>query len=785
MIVPLLLALVQATSSDDVLVLHPPTPHVLVDVPDVPKLLDAYAAAPAMLLASDPVAREAFAKLEAKLELDMASSLAGALELLGLESGASTEDLARLARRARRVTLSYSTDELTRGELAADLARMREAQLEALDIEELLEASPEAALEESLRSDPWGRAYDVIRSPDGAVEAISRGSDGEPGGAGSATDISAEFDVVRWLDQEQERRRAFLLTIEFASEELARESWTAMRTSLGAEADPAMRSCSLMGANGTLERLRARRFEDNEGWSWHAGRLVVVSLGATTMETVQARASRGKPSFADEPSWRELQSLALPTDGATVARGALDTDWLAGMLSDAIDVFPIADNELEFVTARPTAFRMQLIDGRFHTDMVRPPSDESSWWGAFGNGVPSPSARASIPPDAAGAMLTQLDAAKLERQFVAWAGLDGAAAARLAEMEQKHGFELRRDVFGSLGTDVSMFVMPVNSIGLPNAVAVMELRDPKAFERGMQGLANAISETGGSALSIRASRYREAPMWSFEMERAEQGSLPFEISPTVVIVGSRAVLTTTTLFAKREIKRLAAEAATSAAPPPLPDMPAGATLVGSMDWPTMIASLYTSLRGAAALAGSFADLPIDLGALTAGLPDRPETFTRFFAKTQMSGAPLGERFHIHMESSFGPETWLALVGFATSAMRSIGAPDEPDAVSEAPEAGTAAESADGASLEKTRAALDRIGTRLLVYQIDRGAYPTALEELAQPSPNYPQGYLDGETLPVDGWGRAFAYRRSDDGSEYRVWSLGSDGLDGSGDEVVP
>lgn len=782
---PLMLTLVQAVVSEDLLTLHPLTPHVLVDVPDVPKLLDSYVTAPAMQLASDPVAREAFAKLEAKLDIDMEGSLSGVLELLGLEAGASTEDLVALARRAHRVTLSYSTHEAAPGELAAELARMSEAQLEALDIEEQLEANPDVVLEARLAMDPWGRPYELVRTLDGAVEALSRGSDGALGGVGSAADIDSEFDVARWLDREQERRRAFLLTIEFASEELARESWITMRASLGATSNPGSQPYLLLGASGTLEQFRAAMLEDADAWSWHAGRFLVVSLGATTVETVQARAKHAAPSFADELSWRELQSLALPADGATVARGALDTDWLAGLLSDAVDLFPSAGGEAEFVSARPTAFRMQLIGERFLTDMVRPPADESSWWGAFGNGVPTAAARTSIPADAAGAMVTQLDAARLERQFVAWAGLDGAAAGRLAEMEQKHGFELRRDVFGSLGTDVSMFVMPVNSIGLPNAVAVMELRDPKAFERGMQGLANAVSESGAGALQIRAARYREAPMWSFEMERAGQGSLPFEISPTVAIVGSRAVLTTTTLFAKREIKRLAAEAATSGTPQALSELPEGATLVGSMDWPTMTASLYTSLRGAAALAGSFADLPIDLGALTSGLPDRPETFTRFFSKTQVSGAPLGERFHLHMESSFGPETWLALVGFATSAMRSIRSPAEPLAESQASEAGSVADDGVNANLDKTRAALDRIGTRLLVFQLDRGAYPVVLEELTQPSPNYPQGYLDGEPLPVDGWGRAFAYRRSDDGGEYRVWSFGSDGLDGSGDEVVP
>jgi len=785
-IVSLLLALAQVSASQDPLTLHPATPHVLIDVPDVAALMDAYPSAPAMQLAADSAAREALSKLESNLELDMAGSLASALELLGLDAGSGDVDILALARKARRITLSYATHERTIGELAHELAQMRDAQLEALDLEELLEATADAEPDERLREDPWGRAYEIARSPEGKPSVVSRGSDGQPGGAGSAADVGSEFDASAWLEGELERRRALLLTIEFLSEDVARESWSSMRDMLGVPTSEPAETHSLLGTDGVVERFLAARLERAPGWSWRANRHMVLALGALPFETVLARSTRDAPSLLDEPSWIALRSLSAPSAGVTVAQGAFDTDWMGELLTGAIDLLPdTGEREPTFRAARPTAFRMQLIDARFHTDMVRPPASETSWWRAFGNAAPTPGLRAAIPSDAAGAMVTQLDATLLEQQFTAWAGLDGAAAGRLAEMEERHGFSLRRDVFGSMGSDVAMFVMPVNSIGLPNAVAVMELRDAAAFERGMQGLASAFAEAGASSLSMRAARYRDAPMWSFEMERAEQGALPFEISPTIAIVGSRAVLTTTTLFAKREIKRLATELAPGHATASIPELPAGATLTGSMDWPTMIASLYTSLRGAAALAGSFADLPIDLGALTAGLPDRPETFTRFFSTTRMWGAPLGERFHLHMESSFGPETWLGLVGFATSAMRSMSAQDKQPSESEAPAAEALTKDDSTASLELTRAALDRIGTRLLVFQLDRGNYPDTLEELARPSPNYPEGYLDGQPLPTDGWGRALAYRRSEDGGEYRVWSLGADGVDASGDEVAP
>ena len=112
-------------------------------------------------------------------------------------------------------------------------------------------------------------------------------------------------------------------------------------------------------------------------------------------------------------------------------------------------------------------------------------------------------------------------------------------------------------------------------------------------------------------------------------------------------------------------------------------------------------------------------------------------------------------------------------------------PEAPPTPTEAPKSDSSAADSAVAVLKLTRGTLDRLSTRLLVYQIDRGAYPATLEELTQPSPNYPDGYLDGEPVPMDGWGRPLGYLRGDDGSSYRVWSLGPDGVDASGDEVVP
>jgi hypothetical protein len=777
-----ILLLAQGLPTSEPLALHPRAPHLLIEVPDMGRMLDAYPQAPAMRLVQDEQAQRAFSGLSSQLNVDMSASLSAALSSLGFTLPDDDSTLVDLARRATRVSLSYATHESEAGELERELKQVREAQLEALDIEEALEGHAELGeveLPEALRLDPWQRPY--VLTHDGRWLARSLGSDAEIGGQGSAQDIGAELDVESWLENESERRRTLLLVADFIDEPTAANSAQMLLDSMGAESVGEPKPFALAGRLGDLRVFAAKKLDSTSAWMWREGRRVVVGLGAAHAEDVARRCEGAASHFASHDGWPELSKLAT-TQGVTVIRGAVDTDWMAELVSSAIDLGVATSSEPQFSTPTPTVFSMNLVGERFHTDMVRPASTTSSWWRALGAAAPDPKAWALVPKDAAGSMVARVDANVLEQQLRALVGLEGEGAARLAALEQELGFSLSRDVFGSIEGNLSLFVMPIASIGLPNAVAVVDLKDPAAFERGMQGLAQSFAKNTDGRMQLRTARYREMPMWTFELEQAESSALPFEISPTIAIAGSRAILTTTALFAKREIKRVLGEGADAASAnlgaEPLPE---GVTMSGSMDWPTMIASFYKSLRGAATLAGSFADLPIDLGALTAGLPNEPEVFTRFFGVTRMWGRPLGDRYHVHMESSFGPETWMGLVGFGAAAVQSMSTSKPAPPPKEAPVESTPPQ---GDPTAVTREALDRVATRLLVFQLDRGTYPDALKELAEPSPNYPEGYLDGQPLPSDGWGRALSYQRASDG-EYKLWSVGPDGVDGTADDVAP
>jgi hypothetical protein len=146
-------------------------------------------------------------------------------------------------------------------------------------------------------------------------------------------------------------------------------------------------------------------------------------------------------------------------------------------------------------------------------------------------------------------------------------------------------------------------------------------------------------------------------------------------------------------------------------------------------------------------------------------------------------------------SSFGPESaglllgGIGLIGWRRHAAASAVSTEAVEVV-EPPPVVPAAQEVEAAKLaagiDETRGTLQRIAGRLAVYRLDQGKHPDTLATLTAPTPNYPQGFLDGKPLPTDAWGRPICYQVKADGS-FDLWSLGPDGVDqaGAGDDVRP
>ncbi|MFH1229956.1 MAG: type II secretion system major pseudopilin GspG [Planctomycetota bacterium] len=89
------------------------------------------------------------------------------------------------------------------------------------------------------------------------------------------------------------------------------------------------------------------------------------------------------------------------------------------------------------------------------------------------------------------------------------------------------------------------------------------------------------------------------------------------------------------------------------------------------------------------------------------------------------------------------------------------------------------------------ATLSRIEMGLKMYMLDCGAYPTteqgllALKEKPSPTPtNWNGPYMEKEI--IDPWGKPYQYRcpSQDTQRDYDLWSWGTDGKDGTEDDIT-
>lgn len=789
---------------------HAPDALVFVEVPDVPRMLIAYEQAPWLQMLRDEELNTAFEAVVSEIGLDLDGAFNTLLTELGLGSETPfvwpDDALARL-RRVRAASLSFTIAEESPGEAARTFQQVLEARAE---IEQLLDAledfqhsHPDATsvriedleVPEGSRTDPWDHAYRLELAREASSAMVrSLGADDAAGGEGAAADLDSSFDLAAWTASEYQRRAGLTCIVEFTEElhaQQALEAWASISTTV-ATADSA--PSAAIKRKGVLRNFTLDPRPALAGWTFQSAGRVVLGLGAVEFESVLQRVERAAPALSS--SLQRLETHAGAATGATVVRGSIDSTSLKGPLESLLTQPTSATlAPLTGLSALigSTAFRMQLAGQRFTTDLVnRNASDPHGWTHAFGSTpVPANFAR-WVPEDAIAALLTTLDGQRLHAQLIELMSFDESDPARsaeqLAQLEARHDFNLKRDVFDALGSGCAAYLLPIASFtSLPGAALVLELRDAAAFERGINGLSAALREQSGGAVQIKSKKYKDAPMWTFSFDQGDDtgGMNPFAVTPTLSIVQGHAIVTLNSVRATKEIKRALDEAG---APHALSKLerpaPAQATTIGYMDWGALFNGAYTSGRGALSLVGGALEMPFDVNVIATALPDG-NAITRFFQPTVLWSRAIEGGSHTHWESSFGPETWTSVLVFGVQVgfgVRELF--EQPTANLEAPELDGS--SASTAALEATRATLDVLATRLAVFQLDQGRWPGALDELTQPTPNYPDGFLDSGSVPADGWERAFVYSLASDGASYRLWSLGPDGLDasGSGDDLV-
>jgi hypothetical protein len=792
-----------------------------IEVPDLPSLLEAYESAPMVRMVNDEAVRSSVADLLESFDVDVARAVSQALQGLGVPAAAADAPLATargLMGQVRSASLSLSLAEEA-DVLGDHLSKSLQATLELEDLAKQVGAFTrgnqgyppgtleELDLSEELLTDPWGRPYEIdVDLGTLAVQLRSLGADGQPGGEGFDADVVSDQGAAM-AERLVARSLRLVLEVDFVSPEVAsgaRSEMVGRIEPLGWElGDP--RDLMMAGAPAQVSRLGDPAVADRHVWMLQQGPRLMVGYGASSLERTLAAGGELK-RLAETAADRELaeqgEALTLggylePATGAIVARGVMRLGPLERLLNSVEkDIEAQSDIEIESLPfGRDGLFRMRLEGERFVTEVVSTkspvdpdlPHDEPDFLRCVGQQPLPDSLWSFVPADAIGVLATSLDSTALYEEILkAFGAQPGERPEILAKLEQRHGFSLDEDLIANLGDGVVGYLQPITGvISIPSVALVAQLRDAERFQSGLDGLLRLLEEQAGGEFSVRYKPYRDQPLWTFTFGGQGGGmglAGPLSVSPSLAIVEGHLIVTLTSLRAKKEIKRLlegASERHRLLTADPVP--PEDATSLFYMDWPAFLEGTYEGARAALALFGGMSDeMPFDPQVLPSG-----DTFTRFFRPTvSWSHQPAEGVRRTRIESSFGPETWLAILSGSGALALGIESRSTTTVVvrreerfEEDPER--------AAAIARTELTLAEVATRLEVFRIESGRYPRELAELLVPTDNFPRGYLERDSVPLDGWERELVYLPSTDGGSYSLWSLGEDGVDerGGGDDV--
>lgn len=821
---------------------HPHEALVFLEIPDIPRLLEAYPRAPLMQMLEDADVRGSVETVMAASGVEVEGAVARALAELGLPDDVARSPMATVRGvlgQLLGVSFSISTDG-DAGATGDALSRTVASMLELSELQEKVaqftkqhEGYPPASLSEldvpeTLLVDAWGHPYVLeVDLESLGFELRSTGADGQEGGRGFDADLSAAASLEVELERLMTRSLNLVLQVDFKEErqvQAAHDRLTSLAARTTWELDPPS-TVDFGSREARVQTLRDPAREHRRAWALQDGRSLVLGLGdgslATAIDRRRAQAPSGtvpagpvREALEGGEGVDTLAGYLSNSQGATILRAWARTDRLSSLLEPIKTV--VEAEGLAQVALPPLgtgfAFRMQLDGDRFRTEIVSSGARRGQHGDGASRELPHEDAESHtsvewdpmqwvgcaplsqdlwgvIPPDAIGVFATSIDARKLYHQILSGIGAqDDQAPKRIDELEERHGFRLEEDLFGGLGGSLGVYLLPITGIiTVPGVAVVAELRDAEAFGQGLRGVLAALEEQAGGEFSVRYRPYRDQPMWVFSFGDGG-GALagPISISPSLVIVRDHLLVTLTSSRAKREVKRLLEDEAAGAHP--LLSLasrpPADATSVGYMDWSAFVDGAYEGARAALALFGGAAgDMPFDPMALP-----EASTFTRFFRPTVFwTSTPEAGVSLLRIESSFGPETWIGILSGGAALGLGIRERVAMEQRTQEIEVVVRAESdADrDAVIAQTRSTLNDLATRLEVFRIDSGRYPRTLEDLLEPTSSYPRGFLPSGVVPVDGWGRDLVYAPAADGASFTLWSSGENGVDerGSGDDV--
>lgn len=409
-------------------------------------------------------------------------------------------------------------------------------------------------------------------------------------------------------------------------------------------------------------------------WCVAIGARLVVGGGGSKVEDYVARAEKKGASLAGSEAFKkQLAALDKPS-GTQVL-------WFA-LARSIQDIFKVVQSEddvgMAFLSQLPSDLnplgsarvaRMQFVGDRFLTEMVSTDAD------AAGTAASRPIDPAWLEPVPAGSMIvysSAFDGAAVGKRMRAELAKDEQSAAALSALEQKLGFGPER-VLSRLGPGMTVYAAPPGGIGLPETRVWIDCDDPAAFTSDFETLVAGLGETlPGFQAKTKPYKVKksgtdekiEVPVTTLTLP-PDMVQIPMiSLAPSFAPVGKKLVFSFSSMDVKNELKRVHAGegepivAGGNALSAYGFQLPAEARSVFVMDWGKLLASIVSTVKAFAGMAGP-EGMPFDL----AKLPP-PEMFGQYFKPTFHYTKSTAGGLYRRNEASFGPETWCGIFAAA-------------------------------------------------------------------------------------------------------------------------
>jgi hypothetical protein len=579
------------------------------------------------------------------------------------------------------------------------------------------------------------------------------------------------------------------LICDFALPEAASQAEQALIAMGGGESRPVGEIALAEGSIPVREIGSPIEALDPHAWLVREGDRLILGFGAARPEEYVARSTDPQGGLA--PAWARNTTANSPTPAGTVPV----LDILADM--EELPAFA-ADNPAFAATTLLLApflsskgyWRITLRADRFLTDALYEPRGRAREILGLLGPAPAPSSAARlVPPEAVGAWIGAVDPARAE------SAVGTLLMGLLGESPVEGPREGEAGIADGLKSSVAVSLLPVESLvkPTPRVLLSIDLADAAQFQAGLDAWLTR-AQAGHPDLEVERKPYRKVPTIVLGSKQEKSASSaptsPFGASAlepkrvTIVVLDDRVLVASTPSLARSEIKRLQekSETTTQIGIQGIAH-PAEAIEYSTLDWATLLSSVYDGARGFAPMLAQNLEKPIEVDKLPTGA----QLFAPLQPSTSWSRIVDG-RIQTHGESSFGPETPAAIAAVIWIGMKAMRMPRAtPVDVNPTPTNADETPASADASDERVRTltALREVRTAIAVYRSQFGRLPDTTTDLLQKTDAFPDGFLKSGAVPKDAWNRDLVYVRAADGSTYTLYSFGADGIDqqGSGDDV--